>query len=346
MAGKSYKGGDSMHVLITGVAGFVGSTVARRLIADGYKITGIDDFSAGYEKRLEDFRTKFDFKQGKVESILPDLTQKCDVIINCAATAPLPANEIDHFSSIQNNVATCGSVMQYAARMNVKRVIHFSSSAVYEGIPNSEQNRLNEEMELSTKLVYPTSKLLSEIYMKTQANVHDIQTYSLRLFNLYGPHQDYFRQQPPLLGYLFKCMIKNETATLFGKAGNKRDYVYIDDLISLIKELMTKSSEKNIYEELNVGSGSSFDVFEIVENIQKITGRKLQIKKQNPKYFWDSFQESKNQKIILPQKLLEDEVNKVAFCDLTKSKRFGFNPKVDICQGLRECYETAREYLN
>ena len=335
-----------MHVLITGIAGFVGSSIARKFTEEGYKVIGVDDLSAGYERRLQDYRRKIDFRIGKVEDILPNLHQKCDVVINCAATAPLPTNEIDHFSALKNNVATCGAVMQYAARHKVNRVIHFSSSAVYEGIENSDVKRLHEDLDLHPKLMYPTSKYLSEIYMKTQAHVHSIPTFSLRLFNLYGPHQDYFRKQPPLLGYLFKCLIRSEVATLFGKVGCKRDYVYIDDLISLIKILIFEAPKNGIYEALNVGSGRSYDVFDLVHEIENLTGQKMKISKQEPKNFWDNYQAHFGKKIILPDALLEAEVNKLAFCDLTLARTYGFRPKVSIREGLQSCHDTAKEYIS
>ena len=334
-----------MYVLITGIAGFVGSSIARKLVEEGYEVLGVDDLSAGYERRLQEFRQKIDLRIGRVEDVLPILNQKCDIVINCAATAPLPANEIDHYFALKNNVATCGAVMQYAARHEVKRVIHFSSSAVYEGIENSDSNRLHENLDLSPNLMYPTSKYLSEIYMKTQAHVHNIPTFSLRLFNLYGPHQDYFRKQPPLLGYLFKCLICNEVATLFGKAGCKRDYIHIDDLISLIKILIHETPKNDIYTVLNVGSGCSYDVFEMVHEIEKLTDQTIKIKKQEPKKFWDNFQANSDKKIVLPEALLEAEVNKIAYCDLTKAREYGFHPNISIGEGLQSCYVTAKEYI-
>lgn len=97
-----------MRILITGIAGFVGSSVAKKLLERGHKITGIDDYSAGYKQRLLSVEQHINILEGRLEQILPTLDDEFDVIINCAAIAPLPANEIDHFNSISNNVGTCG----------------------------------------------------------------------------------------------------------------------------------------------------------------------------------------------------------------------------------------------
>jgi len=81
-----------MRVLITGIAGFVGSSIARGLLELGYEVTGIDDFSAGYLSRVQDFAHKIKIEVGKQEDILKQLTLHHDVIVNCAANAPLPAS--------------------------------------------------------------------------------------------------------------------------------------------------------------------------------------------------------------------------------------------------------------
>ena len=334
-----------MRILITGIAGFVGSSIARELLRCGYEIIGIDDFSAGYINRISDILPSIKLHIGPLQNILNKDFIECDVIINCAATAPLPANEIDHFASLNNNVATCGAIMQFASKMRVAKVIHFSSSAVYEGITNSDENPLSEEMELEPKLMYPLSKLLSEQYLSVQAKVHQIETFSLRLFNLYGPNQDYFRRQPPLIGYLLKNLIENTTATLYGTAGCRRDYVNINDLIKFIQILLQSSPQDGFHDAINVGSGRSYDVYELVSVIESVTNSEILYKKDSPSNFWDEYQHAENKTINLPVDLLKAEVNKVAYANISKAKQYGFAPTVDIYSGMSECYLKAKEFL-
>lgn len=334
-----------MRILITGIAGFVGSSIARELVELGYKITGIDDFSFGYLSRVQDLTDKIQIKVGKQEKILSELELKQDIIINCAATAPLPANEIDHYASIKNNVATCGAIMGYASRKNVKKVIHFSSAAVYEGIPNGKDNPLSENIKIKPKLMYPVSKWLSEEYMRVQAEVHKIKTFSLRLFNLYGPHQDYFRDQPPLIGYLLKTLLNKECAKIYGKKNCKRDYVYIDDLIRFLLILINSNPRQGYYDVINVGGGKSFDVYDIIKELNRVSGSELAFKKANPVYFWNDYEQASARKIILPSNLLKAEVDKVAYADLSKAKMYGYKPMFEMKDGLEACLSHANAYF-
>lgn len=235
--------------------------------------------------------------------------------------------------------------MQFSAKNRVGKVLHFSSSAVYEGVTNPSEHPLTEDCLVSPKLMYPMSKWLSELYMEAQAKIHGIPTFSIRLFNLYGPHQDYFRAQLPLLGYLFKCLITGVQQTIFGKKGSKREYVYIDDLVKFLEILIVREPHNKVYDNINVGSGHSYDVFDIISKIECVTAIHFPYKTGQPKYFWDNFQQLKSKKIHLPEELLEAEVNKIAYADLTKAQSYGYNPIVELDEGLLACYKEAKEYF-
>lgn len=332
-----------MQILITGIAGFVGSSIASNLISSGHQITGIDNFSSGAFYRIKSFAHTINMVVGDIENSLNDDLGDFDAIINCAATAPLPNNEVDHYSSIQNNVATCGAIMQFANRNQINKVIHFSSSAVYEGINNDQFNPLVEDMNLSPKLMYPLSKYLSEQYVATQAEIHQIPTFTLRLFNLYGPNQDYHRTQPPLLGYLFKSLMLSEKAKIYGTKGAKRDYININDLIYFIEKLLTDRPKIGNHEILNVGSGNSYDVFDIISLIQKISGNRLLYETDKPRNFWDKYQETEGKLTRLPADLLEKEVKKVAYANIAKSIMYGLKIETSMESGLIECYKTAKD---
>lgn len=332
-----------MRILITGVAGFVGSSLARQLVNLGFSVTGVDDFRAGKKDRLEGFEDRIDLRVGRLEDILLSCNQKPEIVINCAATAPLPDNESDHYSSLINNVATCGALVRFCVEKSVKKIIHFSSAAVYEGLENSKANPLHEGLTLSPNLMYPVSKYLSEIYLRNQAEIHEIEIFSLRLFNLYGPHQDYYRLQPPLLGYLLKTILNNETPTIYGCPGAQRDYVFIDDLVDFLIVLFSSSPKNNYYDNVNVGSGSSFDVFEIIHELEKIHAKKIHIETESPKFFWNNFERRGSKKTLLPLNLLEREVNKVAFADLSKARSYGLKVNWPLADGLKQCYRHAEE---
>ncbi|EGR2537682.1 NAD-dependent epimerase/dehydratase family protein [Vibrio cholerae] len=144
-----------------------------------------------------------------------------DVIIHCAAIAPLPECQKNLFKCIEQNIAMCGAISYFATKIGCENIIFFSSGAVYEG---SGDRLCSETDDIDTALIYPTSKYLAEKSFSSVARTYGINVVSIRLFNLYGPWQDYFRKQPPLLGYLIKiskeiishCMlVKKREETIF-----------------------------------------------------------------------------------------------------------------------------------
>ena len=86
--------------------------------------------------------------------------------------------------------------------------------------------------------MYPTTKILAENYLKSMSDAYGLRVFALRLFNLYGPKQNYFRKHPPLIEYLIKSIIKNHKITLFASENARRDYIYITDLTNLINKMI------------------------------------------------------------------------------------------------------------
>ena len=110
--------------------------------------------------------------------------------------------------------------------------------------------------------------------------------------NIYGRNQDYFRKQPPFLGYLIKNSLLNKKLTLFAKGNYKRDYLFIDDLNELIVKIITNvkfKNKSNIYEALNVGSGSKYSVPDFILLIQKILKKKINVKWGRKKDYWKKY---------------------------------------------------------
>ena len=329
-----------MKILITGIAGFVGSTIARELINDGHVVLGVDNFSYGYPDRIKDIEQRIKFYESDLNDFYLD--EDIDLIINCAAIAPLPNNQESHTSSLINNVATCGSVIDLCLKSGVKKIIHFSSSAVYENGPSNNGKLASEKDKLNPKLMYPVSKYLSEEYFKTQSSMYGLDIFCLRLFNLYGPRQDYFRKQPPLIGYLLKSIIQQKPITLFAKENAKRDYIYIDDLMSLLNIIINDKNHRGFFA-FNVGSGKSYSVYEILKVLEDITKREIKFNKGQPKAFWDNFPSLFNAKIPLSRIVLENEVNKNARSDISYTKKlFKWTPKIEMKEGLNESLNYAK----
>jgi len=214
------------------------------------------------------------------------LSSNYDAIINCAAIAPLPQCELNHFECIANNVLTASVITSIAQLTSCPEIIHFSSGAIFVG---STIFPTPEDSVIDTSLVYPSSKYMSEIYLKAYARSYNLNIYSLRLFNLYGPRQDYFRSQPPLIGYLLSCIFKNTAPTLFSDGTQSRDYIFIDDLIRLIVKLLECPLTPG-QTSLNVGPGESVSVNEIIEILSEISDAAIKPIRLPADKYWDRYE--------------------------------------------------------
>lgn len=335
-----------MKVVIFGVAGFVGSSLLDRLLElGGFEIIGVDNLSYGYSQRIAHAEDKFCFIQESMRSFCARRIKGIDLVINCVAIAPLPENQVDHYSSITENVANCGAMVDFCTLNAIHKIIHFSSSAVYENSKNSQIEASSEIELLSPRLMYPVSKYLSEEYLKSQCSVFGLDVTCLRLFNLYGPKQDYFRKQPPLIGYVIKCLLNNSSATLYASREARRDYIFVDDLMDFLLLVMKRPSEQQ-YRVINIGSGKSYSVYELVDCLEKISGKKLAFSIGETGAFWGKYKELFAREIALSEEIVRREIDKNAFSDISLSENvFGWKPRTDLTSGLTKCYEYAEKLL-
>jgi len=335
-----------MKILITGAAGFVGSSIINNLYnKPNNNITGIDNLRYGYIERLPQNNNVFKFIQKDVFG-LGDLNEKFDLVIHCSAIAPLPECQKDPVDTIQQNVGQCASVVEFCRKTGTKNIIFFSSGAIYEGL----STHCKETDDVATTLTYPSSKLMAETYLKSVSRSYGINIACLRLFNLYGPRQDYFRLQLPLLGYMIKSLILNQEATFYASPSARRDYVYIDDLVDLVlriaRYMRNDENLSNWFEIFNVGSGEDYSVYEIVENLEKVSNKKLKYKISKNKNLWTKYPEIFAGEIPLPANILANEVDKIALCDNSKAKDLlNWSPIFSMEEGINECYKYASELL-
>ncbi len=339
-----------MKYLITGVAGFVGSSLARAILKKNpdASITGIDNFSFGYRERLSDIIDKIEFIEGDLVDIQRLLGKRhFDSIVHCAAIAPLPECQRDSHRAISQNVAICGSIADYALASGSRDIVFFSSGAIYEGVtqfPTSEEN------DISTSLIYPTTKYIAEQYFNAMCRSHGLNVTAIRLFNLYGPHQDYFRRQPPLIGYLLTNLICDREAVLFSSGEQCRDYIYIDDLLELVQQSAIKMMHSNsggCFTAINAGSGIPVSVNEIIQILEQISGRKLKVQRRPAAEYWDKYNEIFERKITIDRGVIEREVNKHTQAATDKAREeFGWSAKVELREGLLACFQHAERIIS
>jgi len=333
-----------MKILITGGAGFLGSEIIDKIL--NFKkidLTVIDNLSRGYRQRLKKNIKQIKFIKADVCKINELRLPKFDWIIHSSAIAPLPDNQSNHFNSIVSNIAQCGSIIDFCIKSGTKKIIFFSSSAIYE---KEVKKPFSENITKQPVLMYPTSKYLAEKYFDSVARSYKINIISLRLANIYGRNQDYFRKQMPFLGYLIKNTLTNKKMTLYAKGDYKRDYLFIDDLVYLIFKILRYKKFSYKHYVFNVGSGKVYSVLDFLKLINKITSINLKVKWGNKNNYWKKYKNLYFSKIKFNKKLIKEEVEKKVLLNSNKVKMFfRWSPKTDIEIGLKECINHAKKFL-
>lgn len=333
-----------MKILVTGGAGFLGSEIVNKLLnLSNIDLTVIDNLSRGYRQRLNKNFKKIKFLKADVCKINELNLSKFDWIIHSSAIAPLPDNQSNHYNSIVSNIAQCGSIIDFCIKSGTKKIIFFSSSAIYE---KEVKKPFNENITNQPVLMYSTSKYLAEKYFDSVARSYKINILSLRLANIYGRNQDYFRKQMPFLGYLIKNTLANKKMILYAKGNYKRDYLFIDDLINLILKILKYKKFSNKHYIFNVGSGNAYSVLDFLKIINKITRIKPNVKWGNKNNYWKKYKGLYFAKIKLNKKLIKEEVEKKVFLNSNKVKKFfRWSPKTSIETGLKECINYAKNFI-
>lgn len=260
-----------MNYLITGAAGFLGSSLANHLAHEGHLVRGLDDLSAGDPQALA---VDVHFTRGDVSDRpkLWTLLQEVDVVYHLAARVSVPESIL--YPRDYNNVNVGGTValMEAMRDVGVQRVVLASSGAVY---GDSGQQPLVEAATPSPRSPYAVSKLAAEFYMRTIGLLWGIETVSLRIFNAYGPGQRLPASHPPVVPNFLRQALRGGSLVIHGDGSQTRDYVYLDDVVSAMVAASTAPDVSG--QVINVGSGKETSVRELMKLVLETTGRKPEV---------------------------------------------------------------------
>ncbi len=337
-----------MNILITGIAGFVGLTLTEELLSfKKFNIIGVDNYSYSEKKSIDSIKKRISFLNKDICDLKSsDLKKygKISIIIHLAAIAPLPDNQSKPFESLKNNVAGLGNMLEIGRRLEIKKFIFISSGAVYER--TKYKNKLSEKDEVNTVLMYPTSKIFGEKLCDIFNETYNLPTIKIRLFNLYGPKQNYTRKHPPLLSQLIKSVIKGEKITIYNLNKNiKRDYIYIEDLINLILKII-KDKDNKLPRLINACSGESLSVPDIIKKIEGVFNKKLKIEKtKNVSRFWGKYDELFKGKYKINDFIIQNEVYKKAEGNPVLLNKIIKRKPINFETGIRKCIEYAKKTI-
>ncbi len=306
--------------LITGIAGFIGSSLARALLSRGEQVRGVDNFSTGNRENIAEILDRIDFREADILD-LDAMHNSCagvDYVLHQAAIPSVPKSVLDPLGSNRANADGTVNVLLAARDAKVKRVVYAASSSAYGDTPTLPKH---EAMSPDPISPYAVAKLASEHYMVSFYRCYQLETVSLRYFNIFGPRQDPSSPYSGVLAKFITAMLRGEQPTIFGDGEQSRDFTYIDNAVAANLLACKAPAAQAAGQVFNVATGRRVTLNETFKSLQGITGYSG-----TPKYG--------------PER---DGDIKHSLADISKAAAgLGYKPTIDFEEGLRLTVEWYR----
>jgi nucleoside-diphosphate-sugar epimerase len=319
-AGPSFMMKPMSTYLITGISGFIGSSLARAALAQGDKVRGIDNFSTGRRANIAEILDRIDFREADLLdlSAVQDACRGVDYVLHQAAVPSVPRSVANPLESNRANVDATVNVLVAARDQKVKRVVYAASSSAYGDTPTLPKH---EGMTPNPISPYAVAKLASEYYMKSFYRCYGLETVSLRYFNIFGPRQDPSSPYSGVLAKFITQMLKGEPPTIFGDGTQSRDFTFIDNAVQA-NMLACKAPAATVAGAVfNIATGRRIDLNETFRILRTILDYPGDVK-YGPERAGDV---------------------KHSLADLSRAKEcLGYQPTVDFEEGLHQTIEWYR----
>ena len=317
-----------MTILITGVAGFIGSHLASKMLSKHFNVLGIDNLNDYYSVNLKKYRLKQLNKFKNFTFVKVDLSEttnlekiikkKINVICHLAAQAGVRYSITNPNIYLKYNIDSFLNILEYCRRHNTS-LVYASSSSVY-GANKKVPFSVNDDVSNPVSL-YAVTKRSNELMAESYFNLYKLNSIGLRFFTVYGP-----MGRPDMAIWKFtESIINNKPIEVFNRGKLSRDFTYIDDIIDGVEKAIKLSKNKkfNKHEIYNLGNNSPVLLNTMIELLEDIIGKKAQKK-------------------LVPMQL--GDVKKT-FADIEKSrKELKFQPKTDLGQGLLNFVNWYKNY--
>ncbi|MCA1566487.1 MAG: SDR family NAD(P)-dependent oxidoreductase [Acidobacteria bacterium] len=307
------------NILVTGGAGFIGSHLVERLLAeDKWRVTVVDDFNDFYAPALKRANVAPHVGRDDYELVEADIrdrvamervfaaTARFDCVVHLAARAGVRPSLVEPFLYAETNITGTLNLLECARQRHVPQFVFGSSSSVYginAKVPFSEDDPIRQ-----TISPYAATKAAGEMLCHTYAHLHDLRCVALRFFTVYGA-----RQRPDLAIHKFaKLISRGQPIPVFGDGTTRRDYTYVEDIIAGVRAAIDYTASD--YEAINLGESRTVELRELIALLERELGRKAVIDRQ-PMQPGD-----------VPQ----------TFADISKARRLlGYDPQTQIEEGVR-----------
>lgn len=257
--------------LITGIAGFIGSSIARELLNRGERVSGVDNFSTGKRENIADILGNIDFCEVDILDLdaLNRVFAGVDYVFHEAAIPSVPKSVLDPIGSNRANIDGTVNVLVAARDAKVKRVIYAASSSAYGDTPTLPKR---EAMIPDPISPYAVAKLAGEHYMTSFYRCYGLETVALRYFNVFGPRQDPSSPYSGVLAKFITLMLNHQQPTIFGDGEQSRDFTFIDNVVQANLLACSAPSGQAVGKMFNVATGRRVTLNETFKLLQKLTG--------------------------------------------------------------------------
>jgi len=318
-----------MRTLVTGAAGFIGSTLVHRLLADGHRVVGIDNLSTGTAANLEAAlggkgmsTARFTLVQADIQA--PELTDivagtNPDVIFHLAAQVDLRGSVSDPQFDARSNVLGTINLCEATRRAGVKRIVYAASGGSRYGTPT--RLPVDESTPVGPLSPYAVAKLAGEFYLRAYAGMYGIAPICLALANVYGPHQNP-HGEAGVIAVFGSALITGRPVTVYGDGTAARDYVYVDDVVDAF--VRAGEAPLSVTGTYNIGTGRQTTVTEVHRIISSVVDESSP-----PRY----------------AAARTGELHAIALDARKAAEELGWKPAVDIAEGIERTVHWLRTTL-
>lgn len=264
------------HYVVTGGAGFIGSALVRALIANGKSVHVIDNLSTGKLENLEEVARNVTFHGVDLRDYdrIAPIIAGAERVFHLGALPSVPKSILQPVPSHECNIDGSFNVFRAAAEGKAGRVVYAASSSAY---GDTEVLPKVETMAPRPKSPYAVQKLLGEYYASVFASCFELETVSLRFFNVFGPRQDPSSVYSGVLSIFLNCLIERRSPTIYGDGEQSRDFTYVEDVVGLL--LKASAAPASVSGKVfNAGNGNRYTLNETWQILQKIEGVTLPAK--------------------------------------------------------------------
>jgi nucleoside-diphosphate-sugar epimerase len=256
--------------LVTGVAGFIGRSIAAALLARGESVRGVDSFITGKRANLVGLEA-MEFIEGDLAD--PEAcTRACEgveVVFHEAALASVPRSVADPVATNRNCLDATLNLLVAARAAGVRRVVYAGSSSAYGDTPTLPKH---EAMLPNPISPYAVAKLAGEQYMRAFTRVYGLETVTLRYFNVFGPYQDPTSHYSGVLAIFCRKMLAGEQPTIYGDGEQSRDFTYIDNVVEANLLAAAMPADRVSGQVMNAATGSRITLNQVFTMLCDLTG--------------------------------------------------------------------------